>query len=555
MYTPYNIFSPEIKKYQTGTAGTTGNTTPTPDKPKIEVGTIFTKNGKTYRVSEVRSQTDFDAEDISMLNGPQKNYTDQYLKLEQTLKDPKVKEAFWKKYQENAFNIKGYGAKKGIKPKKLNSADELVETYLRAQRQMMSLNANFERSKLEIEQLDKNENIATKYLEDIGLDRLDPSDYLIFQKAYKDLGKIVHIDKDIDKEVKDKLKNFKWTPIGVSDANAEDYLGKGSTSYEDSWLGNTTIGQINEVVETPATPQLVTTPKKDEPVDFITAGKFQQPPLPRRKPEFWKQDLVSMINAGMDWASIKKYLPWAKKVDLEEPQYALLDPTWQLQQNAGLLNQQIQGLGAFGTPQSYLANLTGAAGQASEQAQRILADYDTKNAMIQNEGENRKTAVRNQEEMTNAEIATNLYDKTTIANQQFDNAQRAARNKMALAYNNALTNRAMTQAQNLMSAPFQVDPTTGGYVFFDPNLASEMAPSQSDYEIRKQRLDQILQDPAYKNIEDKESIYRMLYPDENFGYPGTRQTRRRQQYQPSYFDMMRMMYPGATGGDPYGYTG
>ena len=96
MYTPYNIFNPELKKYQTGS-----NVTTKPDKPQIQVGTIFTKGGKTYRVSEVRSQTDFDAEDISMLNGPQKNYTDQYLKLEETLKDPKVKEAFWKKYQEN----------------------------------------------------------------------------------------------------------------------------------------------------------------------------------------------------------------------------------------------------------------------------------------------------------------------------------------------------------------------------------------------------------------------------------------------------------------------
>jgi hypothetical protein len=85
-----------------------------------------------------------------------------------------------------------------------------------------------------------------------------------------------------------------------------------------------------------------------------------------------------------------------------------------------------------------------------------------------------------------------------------------------------------------------------------------MTPSQSDFDIIKKRLDQILQDPAYKNIEDKESIYNMLYGNENLGYPTRRQNTRRtrqQQYQPSYFDMMNMMYPGATGGDPFGIIG
>ena len=535
MYTPYNIFNPEIKKYQTGTAATTGNTTTTPDKPQIQVGTIFTKDGKTYRVSEVRSQTDFDAEDITdkrniaVDKSSVNKYKDRGINIdfgnvgETRYVDEQPAEATAGRFGDATKNEQGWkDTWKGVYP----DYDKLVESLPKRYPD----NVNPEVKKF---QQWLNETYIPNNVKAINEQRVKAGHKPLSTEESKTLENDLKADYGFDPSKKGKGYDGKWGTFTSSRRPL-----------------NYTIDPIE-----PTKPNI---PATNEPVNFITAGKFQQPPLPRRKPEFWKQDLVSMINAGMDWASIKKYLPWAKPIDLEEPQYALLDPTWQLQQNAGLLNQQIEGLGAFGTPQSYMANLTGAAGKASENAQRILADYDTKNAMIQNEGENRKTAVRNQEEMTNAEIATNLYDKTTIANQQFDNAQRAARNNMALAYNNALTNRALTQAQNLMSAPFQVDPTTGGYVFFDPNLATEMAPSQSDYEIRKQRLDQILKDPAYKNIEDKESIYRMLYPDENFGYPGTRQNTRRtrqQQYQPSYFDMMRMMYPGATGGDPYGYIG
>lgn len=525
MYTPYNIFSPEIKKYQTA-----GPVTTTPDNPQLKVGTIFTKDGKTYRVTELRNQTDFDVEDITdktntaVDKSSVKKYKDRGISIDfgnvgETLyENMQSGEATAGRFGDATKNEQGWkDSWKGVYP----DYDKLVESL--SKRYTNNINPEVKKFQQWL-----NETYIPNNVKAINEQRV----------------KAGH--KPLSTEESKTLENDLRADYGFDPSKT----GKG---YDGKWGTFTSSRRPLNYTIDPIEPNI---PVTNEPVNFITAGKFQQPPLPRRQPKFWKQDLVSMINAGMDWASIKKYLPWAKPIDLEEPQYGLYDPTWQLQQNAGLLNEQIEGLEAFGTPQSYMANLTSAAGKASENAQRILADYDTKNAMIQNEGENRKTAVRNQEEMTNAEIATNLYDKTTIANQQFDNAQRAARNKMALAYNNGLTNKAMTQAQNLMSAPYQVLPETGGYVMFDPNLASEMVPSQSDYEIRKQRLDQILKDPAYKNIEDKESIYKMLYPDENFGYPGTRQTRRRQQqYQPSYFDMMRMMYPGATGGDPYGYIG
>lgn len=530
MYTPYNIFNPEIKKYQT--AGTTGPTTSTPDKPQIQVGTIFTKDGKTYRVTELRSQTDFDVDDITdkkniaVDKSSVKKYKDRGINIDfdnvgetrYVDEQPAEKDAPGR-HGDATKNEQGWkDTWKGIYPE----YDKLIESLPRYAAGV---------SNPEVKKFQQwiNETYIPNNIKNINDQRV--------KAGYKPLTT------DESKTLENDLKvDYGFDP---------SKKGKG---YDGLWGTFTSSRRPLNYTIDPIEPTKPNIPVTNEPVNFITGAKLQQPPLPRMQPEFWKQDLVSMINAGMDWASIKKYLPWAKPVDLQEAQYTLLDPTWQLQQNAGLLNQQIEGLGAFGTPQSYVSNLSSMAGKAGDQARNILSEYDTKNAMLQNEGEARNIGIRNQEEMLNTQTAINNYDKTTIANQQFDNAQRAARNDMALAYNNALTNRAMTQSQNLMSAPYQVLPETGGYTRFDPRLANEMVPSQSDEKIREQRLDYILTQDKYKG-QDVESIYRMLYGDETLGYPAGRQPRRRQQqYRPTYQEMM-MMYPGATGADPYGYIG
>ena len=513
MYTPYNIFNPEIKKYQT--AGTTGSDKPDPGK--FKANDIVTIDG----VKKVVTGWDpvagkYKTEPLNNLKGIGiRDFSQDYAELEKALKDPEVKAALWSEYNKSKSSYKIID--KGENWKNVKNADDLVDRFLKVQKAIMLTNAYFSREDIKKLDLDKNPAERQELLENLGIS-LDDTDIASFQKMYEDLGDLAE-DPNAPKPVRDKLQTFDWAAEGDIDPTDSrtkaGKKGKGNVSQIDALIGDNTIFQLAKLK--PVTkPQLTTETKKDEPVNFITAGKFQQPPLPRRKPEFWKQDIVSMIDAGMDWASIKKYLPWAKPVDLQEAQYALMDPTWQLQQNAGLLNQQIEGLGAFGTPQSYVSNLTSMAGKAGDQARNILSEYDTKNAMIQNEGEARKTAVRNQEEMLNTQAAIDNYDKTMISEQNKLNAQRIARDKMAYAYNNALTNRAMTQAQNLMSAPFQVLPGTGGYVIFDPNLAAEMVPSQSDEKIREQRVDYILSQDKYKG-QDVESIYKMLYGDDNLG--------------------------------------
>jgi len=78
------------------------------------------------------------------------------------------------------------------------------------------------------------------------------------------------------------------------------------------------------------------------------------------------------------------------------------------------------------------------------------------------------TNTRNQESMANQAMRTRLFDKNTVANQQFDNSKRAFRHNFKDSYNTALTNKWKTDALNQMYANYQVDPRSGGKVFYNP---------------------------------------------------------------------------------------
>ena len=56
-----------------------------------------------------------------------------------------------------------------------------------------------------------------------------------------------------------------------------------------------------------------------------------------------------------------------------------------------------------------------------------------------------------------------------MANQQFDNTQAAKKGILRNQYNNAVTNRAKTDAMNQMYPNYAVDPSSGGFMNYVPN--------------------------------------------------------------------------------------
>jgi hypothetical protein len=181
---------------------------------------------------------------------------------------------------------------------------------------------------------------------------------------------------------------------------------------------------------------------------------------------------------------IKKYMPWAPRVDLETPRPTFLDPTRELAANAEQANIQTQGLAQFVGPQAASSRASSVQGTAAKNAADILSRYNNANVNTANQFEMQSTNIRNQEQMANQGVAQRLYDQNTMANQQFDNAKMAMRNNLRNQYTNAMTNRSKTDALNQLYPQYAVSPGTGGFMRYTQGreLTGESSGSGKTYD-------------------------------------------------------------------------
>jgi len=197
-----------------------------------------------------------------------------------------------------------------------------------------------------------------------------------------------------------------------------------------------------------------------------TVSDIQSPPKPPAS--YWLQDVIGTMGAAQNLASLKKYMPWEARVDLEEPRPRFYDPTRELAANSEMANIATQGAAQFATPQDYAARAMAIQGQGAKQAADTLSRYNNLNVGLANQFEQLGTGIRNQESMANQQMANRVYDKNVIANQQFDNAVRQGRNDLRTAYSNAITNKYKTDALNQLYPNYQTTPWTGGKVDYYP---------------------------------------------------------------------------------------
>jgi hypothetical protein len=186
------------------------------------------------------------------------------------------------------------------------------------------------------------------------------------------------------------------------------------------------------------------------------------------EPQWWLQDTVNTMGAFGDLMSTKKYMPWEARVDLEEPRPTFLDPTRELAQQSEQANIAAQATAQFAGPQALGSRLSAIQGQGAAQAANTLSNINNQNVNIANQFEANQVGVRNQENMLNQAMANRVYDKNTIANQQFDNAIRQGRANMRNQYNTAVTNKWKTDALNQLYPNYQTLAGPGGKVIYTP---------------------------------------------------------------------------------------
>lgn len=187
---------------------------------------------------------------------------------------------------------------------------------------------------------------------------------------------------------------------------------------------------------------------------------------PQMGPEWWLQDVIKTAGAAGDMARIKKRLPWAPKLNpvLMDPTF--YDPTRELAATQEQYNIGMQGATAYAPSQALNARQSQMAGQGAKAAADILGRYNNLNVGQANQFSATKAQVLNQANASNAEITKGLFDATTIANQQYDNAKNQARQELRQSYIDAITNKEQAYAMNQLYPNYQIDPTQGGRLIF-----------------------------------------------------------------------------------------
>jgi hypothetical protein len=178
--------------------------------------------------------------------------------------------------------------------------------------------------------------------------------------------------------------------------------------------------------------------------------------------KWWLQDNISITGAASDLASIKKYLPWAPRLDLEEPRPLFLDQTVAQANNTAQANVAQQANASFADSSAARSTASSIQAKAAQNSAQISSQYDNQNANIGNQFEDKQVNIRNQETVGNQQIATQQFDKNTIANQQYDNSTLALRGNLRNSYKTGLTNKANTAMLNRLYPNQRVRPEDGG---------------------------------------------------------------------------------------------
>jgi hypothetical protein len=196
---------------------------------------------------------------------------------------------------------------------------------------------------------------------------------------------------------------------------------------------------------------------------------------------WWLQDVVRTMGAVSDLASIRKYMPAKYQYNPYVPEPTYYDPSREIaaiQETAGIAGDVMRGSGASTSMTS--ARLAGIQGTAAEQIANVMGRYNTQNVGVANEFAYKKADIMNQAQLQNLQAAQTYVDQVNLTNQNYDNARRAAKGNLRQSYIDAVTNRAQAQVLNQLYPNYQIDPATGGMMYFNKGrkfTGRESAPS------------------------------------------------------------------------------
>lgn len=261
------------------------------------------------------------------------------------------------------------------------------------------------------------------------------------------------------------------------------------------------------------------------------AFKATDPNFQQIQPEhdpWWLQDIVKTAGATGDFFRVKKYAPWQATPGVTLPEPTFYDPTRELAASAEMANIGTQGAATFNNPQAFAANFSAIQGQAAKNAADIMGKYNNMNVGVANDFANQNASIMNQAAANRAGLATQLSDKYTIMNQQFDNSKNQARQNLRQSYIDAVTNKNYTANLNDLYDQYKIDPSTGGRIKWTngrpitPEDTSQQDLFTKFSELRQKLPKDVSDEFILKMITgtDKEKAGNQMYDKSALGYPG-----------------------------------
>jgi hypothetical protein len=389
----------------------------------------------------------------NLLKGQYGDFTTDYELLQQSLNTPEVKEKLLADY--NAIHPKN---------KFTGTSDEFVKNYLDNQLHAYALTANYPSDILNSEDWDRvkkfgKENVIyDAAIKKLGLNPLGKDEISKWQSGFRILGKL---SLDPDSKISTPLRQFKWSPEGVTDE--PDYLRRADVSLEDAIFGNTSNRQIARLRERPV-------PEKGKDKDNYYQEDIQGVEMSKKGPDFYIQDVM---NTGLGLANrlnINKYNPTLSQYEPELMKPTYYDPNRELANNAEMVNIAAQNLAQFTGPQAFNARFSDVQGKGLANAANIQSKYNNLNVGVANQFEQANKQLSNQAKLSNINSFQNYLAGVATANQQYDNAvNQANTNLVQSGLVPAFTNRAKTQVMNSLISDYMIDPTTGGMLNFTPS--------------------------------------------------------------------------------------
>tara|TARA_R110002020_G_scaffold29571_1_gene93197 strand:+ start:1477 stop:4092 length:2616 start_codon:yes stop_codon:yes gene_type:complete len=457
----------------------------------VKPGHYIKENGRWYKVTKAKEKP-YDGTPVDELDkrltGDHGDMRQAYGRLEQAiLGNTDLQDKLYSNYQTAVGKKKAKGILKSsdIQAAANMTKEEVIQNYLDAQKQIMIINAQ----KGNIGAADKSDSwdkgwdsktrVPKEYqkaAKELGLDPFDPAHTFAFQAAYIGMQDL----KD-DPDFTDYLKDYSIgdkTQLGLADEGAGK-KGRKTISAADGWWGNTTTGEAQlympEVNEWEK--EEVEDEKDKKPADDI-ATKEAQYKEGQDPAKWWTQDIVNIAGDAYDLASLKKYDPWQATPQFEEATPQFTDFRGTAARIGSAASAGAQQLATFAGPQAAAANFANIQKGTSDAILRAQEAEDRTNVAVANRFELANTQAKNQFNQFKAGLDTQLWDKNVVANQQFDNAKRALREKLRADFNQGWRNKGMTQTMNEMRDDYAVDPTTGyihkkpGFNKIDPTTAN-----------------------------------------------------------------------------------